>query len=101
MWVMLRRHLGLVRVRENLVFCLKVAAGSIAAAFIAWVVADNIAPTGDVLGKMDKIKLLLSVAFAGCSGLVIYLGLGALAGVQEVRSVIDFLGKVRGRFSRA
>jgi hypothetical protein len=46
------------------------------------------------------MKLLLSVSAAGCSGLVIYIALGALAGVQEVRSIFNFVSKVRKRFAR-
>jgi len=101
MWVMLRPHLGEVRLAENVKFCLKVVVGSLVAALVAWLVADKIAPDGDVLGKMDKIKLLLSVAIAGSMGLVAYVALGAVAGLKEVRSVLEFSGKLRRKFSRA
>lgn len=100
MWTMLRRDLGDVHARENLVFCLKVLAGSIMAALVAWAIAGGIAPAGEIASRMDKIKILLSVAFAGMGGVVIYIVLGAIAGVSEVRSLISFVGKIRRRFAR-
>jgi peptidoglycan biosynthesis protein MviN/MurJ (putative lipid II flippase) len=100
MWFMLRRDLGDVRTRENLVFFAKVLAGSILSAAVAWAVVQGLAPAGEVLTKMDKIKILLAVTGAGLSGVVIYIALGAIAGVQEVRSILSFVGKVRKRFAR-
>jgi hypothetical protein len=63
-------------------------------------VVQGLAPAGDVLTRMDKIKILLAVTGAGLSGVVIYIVLGALAGVQEVRSILGFVSKVRKRFAR-
>jgi hypothetical protein len=40
-------------------------------------------------------QILLAVTGAGLSGVVVYIALGALAGVQEVRSTLSFVGKVR------
>jgi putative peptidoglycan lipid II flippase len=100
MWFMLRRDLGNVHARDNLVFFLKVLAGSLLAAAVAWTVVQGLAPSGEVLTKIDKIKILLAVSGAGLSGVVIYIALGAVAGVQEVRSIFSFVGKVRKRFAR-
>ncbi|HEX8237053.1 MAG TPA: lipid II flippase MurJ [Abditibacteriaceae bacterium] len=98
LWLLLRKHLGRVRIGENLTFALKVIAGSIAAGFIAGVVAQTLGPASGV--SHFKIKMLLTVCAAGCSGLVIFVALGALVGVQEVRSIIGFVDKVRKRFAR-
>jgi peptidoglycan biosynthesis protein MviN/MurJ (putative lipid II flippase) len=100
MWFMLRRDLGDVRARENIVFFLKVLGGSLLAALVAWAVVQGLAPSGEVLTRMDKVKILLAVTGAGLSGVTIYIALGALAGVQEVRSILGFVGKVRKRFAR-
>jgi pheromone shutdown protein TraB len=100
MWFMLRRDLGDVRTRENLVFFGKVLVGSLLAALVAWAVVQGLAPAGEVLTRMDKIKILLAVTAAGMSGVIIYIALGALAGVQEVRSTLSFVGKLRKRFAR-
>ncbi len=100
MWALLRRDLGDVRARENLVFCLKVLGGSIIAAMVAWAIVGGIAPAGEIASRMDKIKMLLAVAGAGMGGVVMYIALGAAAGVSEVRSLLSFVGNVRRRFAR-
>jgi putative peptidoglycan lipid II flippase len=101
MWLLLRPQLGDVQTRDNLLFFFKVALGAVLAALVAWAVAQGIAPSGEVLSRMDKIRMLLSVTIAGSSGVVIYLGLGALASVREVRAIIDFMGKLRSRFTKS
>ena len=100
MWVFLRPQLGDVKAKENLTFLFKVAAGSVFAAAVAWAVAKGIAPHSSHAAHF-KIKMLFAVTAAGCSGLLIYIMLGAAAGVQEVRSIFDFAGKLRRRLARA
>jgi len=100
MWFMLRPHLGTVRLRDNLMFCFKVAVGSLFAAAVAWAVVNGLAPTGEINSKVEKIKILLAVTAAGLSGVLFYIVLGAAAGVEEVRSVIGFVGKLKKRLAR-
>jgi peptidoglycan biosynthesis protein MviN/MurJ (putative lipid II flippase) len=99
MWFMLRRDLGDVRTRENLVFFGKVLVGSCWRRWWRgpWCRAGT---GGRSAHQMDKIKILLAVTAAGMSGVIIYIALGALAGVQEVRSTLSFVGKLRKRFAR-
>lgn len=99
MWWFLRPHLGDVKARENLVFCFKVACGSILAAAVAWAVAQGIAPQSSDIPQF-KIKMMLAVTAAGCSGMVIYIALGAIAGVKEVREVFSSVGKLRKKLAR-
>ncbi|MBV9468322.1 MAG: hypothetical protein JO316_06830 [Abitibacteriaceae bacterium] len=100
MWFLLRPKLGDVKASQTLTFCFKVLCGSIFAAAVAWAVAQGIAPQSSHVGHF-KIKMLLAVTAAGCSGLVIFIALGAVAGVQEVRDLLNFTGKLRRKLAQS
>lgn len=98
MWFYLRPHLGDVRVRENLLFCGKVLLGSILAALVAGALAKVLSPAGAMETRGDKIKMLLSVAFAGSGGVVVFLAASAVMRMEEVQIVLDFGKKLKNRF---
>ena len=100
MWLLLRRDLGDVNARRNLFFVLRVLAASLLAALAAWGIAQGIAPGGEMLNRGAKIKMLLAVTVSGCGGLTIYLLAGALTGLDEVRAIFAFAGKIKARFAR-
>jgi peptidoglycan biosynthesis protein MviN/MurJ (putative lipid II flippase) len=100
MWTMLRRDLGDIHARENWAFFGKIAIASLVGAAVAWIIGHNFSPVSEVLSRMDKIKVLLSVCFAGCSGLLVFMIVCSVLDVREVRQVIGFVVKLRQRFAR-
>ena len=95
LWLLLRRSLGKVRASENLLFVAKVVVGAIISGFVASLLAQSLAPAADA--SHFKIRMLLAVFISGCSGLLIYVMSGALLGVAEVRSLFEFVAKLRKR----
>ena len=100
LWMLLRKSLGDVRVRRNLLFFGKVLLGSLFAALVAYSISLGIAPTGEVLGRGGKIKMLLAVAMSGTGGMIAFLFWCRLTAVEETQSLFDFLAKLRRRFAR-
>jgi putative peptidoglycan lipid II flippase len=100
LWLLLRRHLGDVRAKENLLFFAKVLVGAVLAALCSWFLASQIAPSGDVLSKGDKIKLLLSVLVSGCAGMGFFLLWSRLTGIEEIQTLGSLARKVKSRFAR-
>jgi putative peptidoglycan lipid II flippase len=100
MWFFLRPHLGDVRLKQNLVFCAKVVAGSLLAAAVAGVLAGVLSPGDGELSKLEKIKMLLSVAFSGTAGVLVFMVFGALTKIDEVQTVLSFAGKVKSKIAK-
>jgi putative peptidoglycan lipid II flippase len=99
MWFFLRRHLGNVRLKDNLIFCTKVLIGSLLAAAVAGVLAGVLSPGDGELSKIEKLKMLLSVALSGTAGIVVFMVFGALTKIDEVQTVLSFAGKVTGKIT--
>lgn len=100
LWILLRRHLGDVHAGKNLLFFGKVVAGALLASFCSWFISSHIAPTGDVLSRGDKIKLLGSVAVSGFAGMGVFLLWSKLTGIEEVQAMGGLIHKLRKRLSR-
>ena len=100
LWTLLRKHLGEVRVKDNLVFVAKVFAASILAALVAYVLGDKLAPQGDVLGKMAKIKMLGTVMLAGLMGSAVFLVAAKAMGIEETRAIGGLWLKLRSKLAR-
>ncbi|HEX8834129.1 MAG TPA: lipid II flippase MurJ [Abditibacteriaceae bacterium] len=100
LWILLRPKLGDVRVRDNLVFFAKVVVCSGLAAIGAWAISKGIAPAGEVLTRMDKIKMLATVALAGCGGLLVYAAAGKAFAIEEVGMMSGAAGKIRRKLAR-
>ena len=98
LWLLLRKSLGIVNRRENWLFLGKVVLASLVAGFAATLLSKFIAP-GEAASHF-KIKMLLAVTVAGCGGLAIYLAAGAATGLNEVRAIFAFAGKLKKRFAR-
>jgi peptidoglycan biosynthesis protein MviN/MurJ (putative lipid II flippase) len=96
MWILLRPKLGDVKVRGNLIFLLKVTAGSLLAALVAGVGGHVIVHHAHGHGKL---RALIAVSAAGSAGLALYLVLGAVAGIEEVQAVMAFVRRLRGRLA--
>ena len=101
LWFLLKRNLGSVRAKENLLFAVKVLGASAIAAAVAYFLGDFLSPKGEILGKMGKIKILLSVAFSGMCGMGIFFFLARLLHVEETGAIVALTGKIRQRFARA
>lgn len=99
MWFFLRPHLGDIKTRENFLFLGKVLVGSLLAAAVAGWLAGVLSPDGAMDSKLDKIKMLLAVAAAGSGGVLVYLALGALWKMEEVRALSGLGGELKARFS--
>ena len=95
LWLLLRRSLGTVRASENLLFVAKVVVGAIVSGFVASLLAQTLSPSADA--SHFKIRMLLTVFIAGCSAMLVYVISGALLGVGEVRSLFEFVAKLRKR----
>ena len=100
MWFYLRRNLGDIKVRENLLFLVKVFIGSLLAAAVAALLAGVLSPDGEMDSKMDKIKMLLAVAVSGSVAMLVFLIFGALTKMGEVQMVMGLAGKIKGKFAR-
>jgi peptidoglycan biosynthesis protein MviN/MurJ (putative lipid II flippase) len=100
MWFFLRPHLGDVRLKHNLVFCVKVLVGSLLAAAVAGMLAGVLSPGDGALSKLEKIKMLLSVAFSGTAGVLVFMLFGALTKMDEVQTVLSFAGKAKRKLMR-
>jgi putative peptidoglycan lipid II flippase len=100
LWFLLRRHLGAVRARDNLIFVAKVLAASALAAIVAYYLGDLLAPRGEVLGKIGKIKMLGSVAVAGLTGVGVFFGVAILLRIEETRAVGGLWLKLKGKIAR-
>ena len=100
MWFFLRRHLGDVKTRDNLLFLFKVFVGSLLAAAVAGFLAGVLSPDGEMNSKMDKIKMLLAVAAAGGGGVLVYLILGGIWKMEKVRALAGLGGKLKAKFAR-
>jgi putative peptidoglycan lipid II flippase len=98
LWYLLRRNLGKVRVSENLLFVGKIVLASLAAAGAAWLLSQKLVPTGEVMGKMDKIKMLLAVAVSGSAGLLVFGIVTRVLAVEETRALAGLTTKIRRKF---
>lgn len=98
LWLLLRKSLGVVNQRENWLFFVKVVLASLVAGFAATLLSGVIAP--HETASHFKIKMLLAVTISGCGGLTIYLLAGAATGLNEVRAIFAFAGKIKARFAR-
>ncbi len=100
MWHYLRPHLGDVKMRENLIFCGKVILGSLLAAAVAGFIAGALAPDGVMESKLDKIRMLLSVAIGGSAGVLVFMVYGGLTKMEEVQTVLGMAGKLKKKLTR-
>lgn len=100
LWGLLRKHLGEVRAKDNLIFTAKVFVASVLAAVVAYYLGDKLAPQGDVLGKMGKIKMLGTVLIAGMVGSGVFLGAARLMQIEETRAMGGLWLKLRSKFAR-
>lgn len=100
LWILLRKHLGVVRAKENMLFVVKVLAASAVAALVAYFLGDLLAPRGEVLGKLGKIKMLGSVAVAGLAGMGVFLTIASLLRIEETRAIGGLWLKLRTKFAR-
>ncbi len=100
MWFFLRPHLGDVRLKQNLIFCAKVFVGSLLAAAVAGVLAGVLSPGDGELSKIEKLKMLLSVAASGTAGVFVFMVFGALTKMDEVQTVLGFAGKLKSKIVR-
>lgn len=100
LWFLLRKHLGAVHSKANLLFAGKVLAASALGAVVAYFLGNLLAPSGEVLGRMDKIKMLGSVAVAGMIGCGVYWAAASALRVEETRALGGLWLKLKGKFAR-
>ena len=89
-----------MRLKQNVIFCAKVLVGSLLAAAVAGVLAGVLSPGDGALSKMEKLKMLLSVAFSGSAGVLVFMVFGALTKMDEVQTVLSFAGKMKSKIAR-
>lgn len=98
LWFLLRKSLGVVNRRANWLFFAKVLIAALLAGAAATLIANVIAPHESA--SHFKIKMLLAVTVAGCGGLAAYALACGVAGVQEMRALFGFAGRLKKRFAR-
>lgn len=93
MWRMLKPHLGDIRKRENLIFCIKVGVGALVAALVSSLVIGFIAPPDGA--ARFKLKMLAAVTVAGLGGSMAFLMLAAALKVDETRHFAKVVRKFK------
>ena len=93
MWRLLKPNLGNIQRRENFVFFLKVAFGSLLAALLAQWLIGFLAP--DEGAARFKLKMLLAVTIAGIGGMSVFALFATLARVDEMKFLRPLAAKFR------
>jgi putative peptidoglycan lipid II flippase len=99
LWLILRRHLGDVRARDNILFFIKVALGSLGAAVVAGYVAQHLMVPGAAMHG-HKLRALVAVSLSGSLGMACFVLWSHLTRVEEVAVVGTMRNKLRARFGR-
>ena len=100
LWILLRKHLGAVHSSQNLLFMVKVLAAAALGAGAAYFLGNLLAPAGEVLTKIEKLKMLGSVAIAGLIGCAVFWSAASAMRVEETRALGGLWLKLKSKFAR-